>query len=729
MYEDKEEAQTSDKQHYKLSEEAIAALCALKETLYQETKEVRWKYIKEWRENEALWRGIQNAFFLAVARDVVTVADLRDADIPGFSELNEVDERYINIIRAHGESIIAALSTQIPYAVFSPEDADNPDDIATAKTFRKAADLIEIQQEAVLKIVKILYHLWLHGISFAYNVYHKDNKYGIIKRPQIGYKDIVSEIQICQGCGTPQEESTGLMGQTCPNCGGVEFETQQVPKQIPFITSVDETPKGRSLIEIFGPLHVTIPYMVKSLEHAGFLRLDTDIDQALVQEIYPDSDFATSSPNDEDKANRVSPGDAISTYNQLDTVTRMWFRTWMFNRIKDEEIVKELKTAFPDGAYCVFVNDTYVESCSENMDDVWTCTVSSTSEYLYADPLCRPLTPIQFMLNELVSLSMDTIESGISNNFVDPAVVDLKQLGTTRARPGQYTPIKAAKAGMALDNSFYSSKPATLSQEVGPFTQYLEQKGQFVVGSFPSVFGGNQETGSHTLGEYRESKETALQRLSLPHKSLASMWMHTIHKAVLLMVNNMVEDEHYVKSTGTHSFVNVWIRMEELKGKIGNVVVENSENLPVSYSMKRQLVLDMMNQKSEQLNAVLFHPENFGFMQKIFGFTDLYIPGDDDRTKQLREIQELLAGQPIPGPDGMMMPSVQPESFDNNDVCMETLAAWLKSDIAQEIRNTNPAAYQNVLAQYNVRKQQQMMEQQSQMAEEEQPANEEQPVQ
>lgn len=700
-----------------LSDAAKKALKGLLLTLYNECRSVRESQMPIWRRNYAFWKGIQTAIYLSVARDYTTINDLRQ--IPGLENLTNDEERVINVMRAHGEAIIAALSANVPYAQFSPENAEDPDDISTAKAFRKSADLIEIQNEAAIKITKALYHLYLYGVAFSYNIYNKDKKYGIIREPQIGYETKLVPTSICQDCGSdiaqnepgaPQQQMMGG-ALSCPQCGSQNIAEEQVEQQIPYIHAVDETPKGRTLIDVYGPLHVTVPHFVRNLDQCGYLRLDTDLDHALVQELYPDLKFpGTGQESVINREERADPSQLFYENKHLDTVTRLWVRDWQLNRIDDEECKKEIRSKCKDGAYVVFVNDEFAEYCNENLDDCWTVTLSPVSEYIHADPLCNPVIPIQIMLNDLIELTMETIETGVPINFADPAVVDFKKLNDRQSQPGDFVPVKAARNGASLDSAFHSVKPSILSQEVGPFREYLDSAGQLVLGAFPSIFGGNQQTGSKTLGEYKESRENALQRLSLPWKSIASWWMHTIHKAVLIFINNMIEDEHFAKKVGGGNYINVWIRKAELNGKIGNVYVENSDQLPVSYNQVRQFILDLMGQKNQAVDAVLYHPENFGFMQRIFGAQELYIPGDDDRNKQLRQIQELLQGQPdmgmadpLTGQSGQMTPSIAPDPFDNHQVCIEVLSAWLKSDIGQEIKTQNPMGYQNVVAQFNAR--------------------------
>src|SRR5260370_9656377 len=43
----------------------------------------------------------------------------------------------------------------------------------------------------------------------------------------------------------------------------------------------------------------------------------------------------------------------------------------------------------------------------------------------------------------------------------------------------------------------------------------------------------------------------------------------------------------------------------------------------------------------------LTEPANLGYIKNVLGLTELVIPGEESRNKQLREIQQLLASAPI----------------------------------------------------------------------------------
>src|ERR1041385_9357369 len=91
-----------------------------------------------------------------------------------------------------------------------------------------------------------------------------------------------------------------------------------------------------------------------------------------------------------------------------------------------------------------------------------------------------------------------------------------------------------AREGQTLGNSFYEGGRATLSREVAPFGQQVDKDSQFVVGSFPSLYGGPGEGKSRTLGEYQQSRTMALQRLSLAWSFFPINWANMLETGVPL---------------------------------------------------------------------------------------------------------------------------------------------------------------------------------------------------
>jgi hypothetical protein len=384
------------------------------------------------------------------------------------------------------------------------------------------------------------------------------------------------------------------------------------------------------------------------------------------------------------------------------------------------EAITELREKFPEGVYCVIINDDcLVEVVPDKLDDHWTLTVNPLTEGIHAEPLGAPVMPMQEMTNELANLTLEGIEHTVPETFVDSEALDFEAYEQSEAAPGMLYPVRR-NPGEALSQAFHEVKGGTLGEGVDRFTDWNERTTQFIAGSLPTVFGGVVEGGSNTAREYELSKTQALQRLSLSWRMITNFWTHIMHKSVISFAENMAGDEKFVDRNGS-SFINVWIRTQEMEGQVGQCMPESSENFPTSWAEKRDMLLNLMNMKDPAIGAVLGHPENSSFMQQTLGLTDLFVPGADSRDKQLQEIQMLLKGEPMEFPSldpmmPMMMVSsvpVEPE-LDDHRVEAETCRTWLRSEVGQYVKQTNPAGYMNV---YSHMKEHSQFEQQAMMAE------------
>jgi len=115
-------------------------------------------------------------------------------------------------------------------------------------------------------------------------------------------------------------------------------------------------------------------------------------------------------------------------------------------------------------------------------------------------------------------------------------------------------------------------------------------------------------------------------------------------------------------------------------------------------------------------------------LKRLIGLEEFVIPDEESRTKQYREIAQLLAEAPIVarsrasapaetgeeiGAEGsggagafavapdveLALPSVMPDEFaDNHAVELETCMRWFSSDAGQVAKLENPTGYTNVRA-------------------------------
>jgi hypothetical protein len=127
------------------------------------------------------------------------------------------------------------------------------------------------------------------------------------------------------------------------------------------------------------------------------------------------------------------------------------------------------------------------------------------------------------------------------------------------------------------------------------------------------------------------------------------------------------------------------------------------------------VVQQLMASSDPMIQQALADPANIGFVKGVLGLSDLVVPGEDSRNKQLREIDLLLASAPVAekviGSRGQVVgenltpdtyhlqPSVPVDLlFDNHVVELEECRRWANSDAGQIARVENPAGFANVRA-------------------------------
>jgi len=371
------------------------------------------------------------------------------------------------------------------------------------------------------------------------------------------------------------------------------------------------------------------------------------------------------------------------------------------------------------------VNDVPAEYEDESLDDHWTLTQNPMSDYLNHDPLGELLTNIQDIINDLISLTLQTIEHGISQTWVDPSVVNLNAQRQIEAMPGTITATKPVAGSKNISEAFHTSQTASLSPEIFNFFRIVQELGQFVSGALPSLFGGNQTSGSsRTASEYAMSKGMAMQRLQTPFRMLTIWWKRIFSKVIPMYMKNMVDDERIVVKNDSGKFINVFIRKAEMDGKIGSIELEPDDKLPITDEQQADMIMQLMNLNNQEIMAALMDPENLPYIAKVIKIPGFHIPGSDDREKQNEEIDELVNSVPIPpDPQSMQLfqqateaqqqnpnhntpPPQQPQEMpsveidpdvDNHQIEAAICKEWAVSAAGRLAKKENPDGYKNVL--------------------------------
>ncbi len=675
-----------------LTDEEKDALKYIRDEAPRPDEQTRLRMTPIWQMYENYWRGLQDVIWSEENQAFVSAAGVLKR--AGELEDTYIGSKIVNIYRSRGESIAAAVATGTPTVKFFPEDADDPRDLTTAKAYSTASEYIADDNDSKLLHLRAIYTRWNQPFVAYYNTYVYDEKYGSIEKREYSSVEQQMSEAYCPSCG--EELPVQTPNAICPDCG-VEAVTSQYSQSVPTVSKITKIPKGREVVEVYGPRHVKVPYNVKSIDQCGYLILETEQNWAQLASLFPQLEgIITSGTNPQGMSADVARRDRRALEGMVPdedqcTLERCWFRPWEFLLIADEGVRASLRSKFPNGVQATWVDDNFVEAFDEAMDDHWTLVPDPFAEHIHGDPLGKVMIPIQDMTNDTVQLTIETILFGIPDRYADPQTLDFKKYKNSEKSPGQVFPAKRPP-GMGLDAGFFDGKPATLGDNVEIFRQALNQYGQEVTGDYPGIHGGPLPKGSsRTADEYRQMKQGALQRLSIIWLLINVAWSEVMKKAVNELRLHMVfqgEDVKFVREVGK-GFTNVWIKLSDIdEGKVGRARPESAETFPLSTEQQRGALLELIQTGIPEAFQWLFLPENIGEMSRVLiGLNRFKIPGEDDRDYQLWEIHNLLNGMPA---------EVNPD-LDNHQVHIAIGRAWAASDDGRKTQELNPQGYQMVM--------------------------------
>ena len=415
------------------------------------------------------------------------------------------------------------------------------------------------------------------------------------------------------------------------------------------------------------------------------------------------------------------PGDAL--FN-LVTFSRTWIRPWAFYAIEDKAVRDALLALFPDGCYVAFAGDTYCESRNESMDDRWRVMHALPGDGQNRPSVGDSLVQIQERYNTLSNIQAETYEYGIPPIYADPQVLDFDALSNQTAEPAAHYPARS-RPGQPLAAGFFQPAPAQVPPDLVRHQQELMGPvSQFLTGLFPAVFGGEMDNVKTATG-YAMARDQALGRLGLVWRRLKQFYCDMMLLSVDCFRKNRPEDAEIPILGPGGEFESRWIRLADLKGNI-QAYPESDETFPRLKSQQRGVVQQLMASSDPLIQQALADPANIGFVKSVLGLSDLVVPGEDSRNKQLREIDLLLHSAPStssrhsgcrlrrrqrrtqhrcgtqaskPVQRTCLLPSVPVDLlFDNHVVELEECRRWANSDAGQIARIENPAGFANVRA-------------------------------
>jgi hypothetical protein len=611
-----------------------------------------------------------------------------------------------NLYQAFGLSFISVLSQDVPATRFFPQSAQSLVDISAARAASEVVTLVEQNNHAERMLTNLAFFLWTDGKVGGYVRYVADGpRFGWHDEPNIEPVEIAlgPEYYVCPQCGvetpapTDQEnraeassapttartirpaqpafrsrsasaageaEKPGQAGVpvplTCPNCNAPLTPDDLRPAErvtVPRVTGVRRVPNGQEVISIIGGLELNTPVWANEMHEFPCLQWQMEVHRAKLKAAYPHAadKIEIGGPIEADdvyaRASRVSisqgmptthPGDALMN---LITFSRSWIRPWAFHSIEEKPVREALLTLFPEGCYAAFAGETYCESRNETMDDHWRVLHALPGDGQNRPAVGSSLVEIQERYNTLSNIQAETYEYGIPPIYADPQVLDFDALQQQTAEPAAHYPARA-RPGQPLAASFFQPAPAQVPPDMQRHqAELMGPISQFLTGLFPAVFGGEMESQKTATG-YAMARDQALGRLGLVWRRLKLFYADLMLLGVDCFRKNRPDDVEIPLLGEDGVFRSRWIRLADLKGNIF-AHPESDESFPRLKSQQRAVLQQLMGIPDPLIQRALTDPANIGYVKSVLGLSELVVPGEDSRTKQMREIQQLLSSAPI----------------------------------------------------------------------------------
>jgi hypothetical protein len=665
--------------------ELVNALRELVRQYRQEGVVARRHEIRRIRQARLFWQGLQYAWWNPNDMNWHLPFEQR------FSDDRELEEmpRYqfvTNFYQGFGLSFIAVLSQDVPSVRFYPQSSQSLADIAAARAASDVAQLVEQNNHVEQLLTSIGYFLWTDGKLGAYVRYVADGqRFGFHEETVLEALEIPlgEDVYACPQCGKESGKSklengnaededrddcsvvgaqhaAPLPATNCPGCGA-ELRDENLRKAervtVPRVVGTRRVPNGQEVISIAGGLELNTPVWANEMHEYPYLQWQAEVHRAKLKAAYPlaaNKIESAPSQGSEDVYARVSrlsveqglpsihPGDALMN---LITFDRTWLRPWAFYAIEDEAVRNELLAMFPDGCYVAFAGDVYCESRSESMDDHWRVLHALPGDGQNRPSVGDSLVQVQERYNVLSNMQAETYEYGIPPIYADPQVLDFDALANQVAEPAAHFPARA-RPGQPLAAGFFQPAPAQVPPDMIRHQQDLiGPVAQFLTGLFPAIFGGNMED-VKTASGYALARDQAMGRLGLVWRRTKQFYADVLLLAVDSFRKNRPEDVE-IPLLGPDSVLDARsIRTADLKGNIC-VHPEADETFPRLKSQQRGVLQQLFGINDPVIQRALTEPANLGYIKNVLGLTEMVIPGEDSRNKQLREIQQLLASGPI----------------------------------------------------------------------------------
>jgi len=307
----------------------------------------------------------------------------------------------------------------------------------------------------------------------------------------------------------------------------------------------------------------------------------------------------------------------------------------------------KLNQLFPQGVHAVFIGKTYAEAWEESVDDGVVIGFPYEGDGMAREAIMDDAIVIQDFFNDILNSLREAQDYGWPRTFIHAEDAEFDAIQDQKSEPYAFS-MKKARNGQALEADFFREPDLVLPESLYELMEYLAGPFlQFVLGTPPALFGG-QMADQKTASGYAQAKNQAMGVKGIPWMALQNVMARMYQLAAQKASKNPDHAEQILVPVKGQTQV---LKLERLtKGKFG-AYPDTDSSFPETTSAKRDLLQALINiaTTNPTIGAQLLGDTyNWEIICQIFGFKELQLMEAESAKKQMREIEELLQGQPLP---------------------------------------------------------------------------------
>lgn len=594
----------------------------------------------------------------------------------GFGPQSQLDMASIyetNVYGPKGDTIVAALSREVPKVEFFPMNPEyGPDVVASeeADNFKLIWARNNNLHALLIECARIFWNedrvlLWtryeLNGQKYGFEdegTFEPEEESGESELKQLG------EAGLKEPTGQEGQEDV-LMAETSPEEDGLdallrEAEEEQTSEIVTEVGGARK-PLGREVTSAYGKLDHKLPISVQEQDEMPWAQIMIDVDIAVARATFPwiaEKIHVGSDGTSESQLDRIArenvrqsvlgayvTGDSLSRHT---TIKYTWFRPSFFlDESVDDECKAELLEKFPNGCLLAKAGREFAFARNESMDAHIAIAHPTSGKGQNRRAMGTALISVQKRINDWVDLLDDFFKRTVPKKWMNADAFDMEAIKTQPNTPGSISPF-LPQPGLTTADQYIMVEPTPQPQTALPdfIKWFITSLSEEISGALPSLFGA--PTNTDTVGGIQIQRDQALQRVGCPWNNVQDLFA----QSALQAVNCAKECRDGKKITqNIPGSGNIVVNTANLAGNV-LCYPEGNPAFPESWAQREQKLIDLIN-ISSQVPAIgewLYSPANLPLLADGIRMKNFKVPGASSVTKQRLEFEYLLRSGPVDNP-------------------------------------------------------------------------------